>query len=174
MKYYKKIVPFMLACVLLAGCGQNTYKKGLENLENKDYAAAQENFQKAVEEKKNIADSYRGLGIAYYEQKNYKDAMKAFEDAISSGTKETSTLYNMMAVCAMQQESYKDANSYYEKALTYSDCTDDMKQEIQFNMIVCYEKMEDWDNAKARLEEYVAAYPDDEKAVKEADFLKTR
>ena len=79
-----------------------------------------------------------------------------------------------MAVCAMQQESYKDANSYYEKALTYSDCTDDMKQEIQFNMIVCYEKMEDWDNAKARLEEYVAAYPDDEKAAKEADFLKTR
>ena len=49
-----------------------------------------------------------------------------------------------------------------------------MKQEIQFNVIVCYEKLEDWDNAKAKLEDYVAAYPDDEKAAKEAEFLKTR
>ena len=54
------------------GCGQNVYKKGVESLENKDYAAAQENFQKAVEDKKNVADSYRGLGIAYYEQEKYK------------------------------------------------------------------------------------------------------
>ena len=51
---------------------------------------------------------------------------------------------------------------------------DDMKQEIQFNVIVCYEKLEDWDNAKAKLEDYVTAYPDDEKAAKEAEFLKTR
>ena len=53
-------------------------------------------------------------------------------------------------------------------------CSDDMKQEIQFNVIVCYEKLEDWDNAKVKLEDYVTAYPDDEKAAKEAEFLKTR
>ena len=63
---------------------------------------------------------------------------------------------------------------YYEKALDHSDCSDDMKQEIQFNVIVCYEKLEDWDNAKVKLEDYVTAYPDDEKAAKEAEFLKTR
>ena len=146
MKCYKRIIPLILACMMLAGCGQNVYKKGVESLENKDYAAAQENFQKAVEDKKNVADSYRGLGIAYYEQEKYKDALAAFEKAIS----------------------------YYEKALDHSDCADDMKQEIQFNVIVCYEKLEDWDNAKAKLEDYVTAYPDDEKAAKEAEFLKTR
>lgn len=174
MKCYKKIAPFMLACMLLVGCGQNVYKKGVENLENKNYAAAQENFQKAIEDKKNIEDSYRGLGIAYYEQENYEKALEAFENAIKAGTEETGTLYNMMAVCKMQTESYENAISYYKKALTYSDCSDDMKQEINFNIIVCYEKLEDWDNAKAKLEEYVTAYPDDEKAAKEADFLKTR
>ena len=121
-----------------------------------------------------MADSYRGLGIAYYEQEKYKDALAAFENAVSAGTKETGTIYNMMAVCKMQTENYEDAISYYEKALDYSDCSDDMKQEIQFNVIVCYEKLEDWDNAKAKLEDYVAAYPDDEKAAKEAEFLKTR
>lgn len=174
MKKYRKIIPLILAGMMLAGCGENVYKKGVENLENKDYAAAQENFQKAIEDKKNVADSYRGLGNAYYEQGKYEDALKAFDDAVSAGTKETGTLYNMMAVCKMQTESYEDAISYYEKALDASDCTDDMKQEIQFNVIVCYEKLEDWDNAKAKLEEYVDAYPDDEKAAKEADFLKTR
>ena len=51
---------------------------------NKDYAAAQENFQKAVEDKKNVADSYRGLGIAYYEQEKYKDALAAFENAVAA------------------------------------------------------------------------------------------
>lgn len=80
----------------------------------------------------------------------------------------------MMAVCKMQTENYEDAISYYEKALDHSDCSDDMKQEIQFNVIVCYEKLEDWDNAEAKLEDYVTSYPDDEKAAKEAEFLKTR
>ena len=113
-------------------------------------------------------------GIAYYEQEKYKDALAAFENAVSAGTKETGTICNMMAVCKMQTENYEDAISYYEKALDHSDCSDDMKQEIQFNVIVCYEKLEDWDNAKAKLEDYVTAYPDDEKAAKEAEFLKTR
>lgn len=174
MKCYKRIIPLILACMMLAGCGQNVYKKGVESLENKDYAAAQENFRKAVEDKKNVADSYRGLGIAYYEQEKYKDPLAAFEKAVSAGTKETGTICNMMAVCKMQTENYEDAISYYEKALDHSDCSDDMKQEIQFNVIVCYEKLEDWDNAKAKLEDYVTAYPDDEKAAKEAEFLKTR
>lgn len=174
MKQYKKIIPVLMAGMLLAGCGENVYKKGVENLENKNYAAAQEDFQKAVEDKKNVADSYRGLGISFYEQEKYQDAIDAFENAVSSGTKETATLYNMMAVCKMQLESYEDAVTYYGKALTYQDCSDKMKQEIQFNIIVCYEKLEEWDKAKEKLEEYVAAYPDDEKASKEADFLKTR
>ena len=84
MKCYKRIIPLILACMMLAGCGQNVYKKGVESLENKDYVAAQENFQKAVEDKKNVADSYRGLGIAYYEQEKYKDALAAFENAVAA------------------------------------------------------------------------------------------
>ena len=39
MKCYKRIIPLILACMMLAGCGQNVYKKGVESLENKDYAA---------------------------------------------------------------------------------------------------------------------------------------
>ena len=173
MKCYKRIIPLILACMMLAGCGQNVYKRVWKVWKIR-WCSSTENFQKAVEDKKNVADSYRGLGIAYYEQEKYKDALAAFENAVSAGTKETGTICNMMAVCKMQTENYEDAISYYEKALDHSDCSDDMKQEIQFNVIVCYEKLEDWDNAKAKLEDYVTAYPDDEKAAKEAEFLKTR
>ena len=107
MKCYKRIIPLILACMMLAGCGQNVYKKGVESLENKDYAAAQENFQKAVEDKKNVADSYRGLGIAYYEQEKYKDALAAFENAVSAGTKETGTICNMMQCVRCRQKTMK-------------------------------------------------------------------
>ena len=72
MKCYKRIIPLILACMMLAGCGQNVYKKGVESLENKDYAAAQENFQKAVEDKKNVADSYRGLELHIMNRENTK------------------------------------------------------------------------------------------------------
>ena len=82
---------------------------------------------------------------------------------------------NMMAVCKMQTENYEDAISYYEKALDHSDCSDDMKQEIQFNVIVCYEKTGRLGQCKSKnWKDYVTAYPDDEKAAKEAEFLKTR
>lgn len=41
-------------------------------------------------------------------------------------------------------------------------------------MIVACEGMEDWEQAKEKLEEYIAKYPEDEEAEKEAEFLETR
>ena len=45
---------------------------------------------------------------------------------------------------------------------------------MRFNIIAAYEKLEDWENAKAKLAEYTEEYPDDEQAAKEAEFLETR
>ena len=47
-------------------------------------------------------------------------------------------------------------------------------QEMKFNEVVCYEKLLDWESAKAKIQEYVSQYPDDEEAQKEAAFLSTR
>ena len=49
-----------------------------------------------------------------------------------------------------------------------------MKKEMQYNIIVAYEQMEDWESAKVKLEEYLENYPNDKSAKKEAEFLKTR
>ena len=41
---------------------------------------------------------------------------------------------------------------------------------MEFNQIAAYEKLYDWESAKAKIEEYIAKYPDDEAAKKEAEF----
>ena len=41
-------------------------------------------------------------------------------------------------------------------------------------MEVDYEKMEDWESAEVKLEEYLESYPNDKAAKKEAEFLETR
>jgi len=45
---------------------------------------------------------------------------------------------------------------------------------MRFNQIVCYERLGDWENAKAKMTEYLQVYPDDAKAKREAKFLQTR
>ena len=49
-----------------------------------------------------------------------------------------------------------------------------MKKEMKYNLIVAYEKMEDWESAEVKLEEYLESYPNDKAAKKEAEFLETR
>ena len=45
---------------------------------------------------------------------------------------------------------------------------------MEYNEIICYEQQSDWENAKAKITEYISKYPDDEAAQKEAEFLQTR
>ena len=45
---------------------------------------------------------------------------------------------------------------------------------MEYNEIAAYEAMEEWESAKVKLEAYTEAYPDDEKAAKELEFLNTR
>ena len=45
---------------------------------------------------------------------------------------------------------------------------------MEYNVIVSYEKMQNWEKAKSKLNEYLGKYPDDETAKKEVEFLETR
>ena len=54
------------------------------------------------------------------------------------------------------------------------DVSKKMKKEMKYNIIVAYEKMEDWESAEVKLEEYLESYPNDKAAKKEAEFLETR
>lgn len=47
-------------------------------------------------------------------------------------------------------------------------------QEMEYNMIVCYEQQADWENAKSAMKQYQADFPEDDSVSKEAEFLQTR
>ena len=45
---------------------------------------------------------------------------------------------------------------------------------MSYNLVVAYEKAGDYQTAKEKLESYLQANPDDEKALKEQEFLNTQ
>lgn len=163
----------VFAC-LLAGCRANPSEEGLVLLQEGNYAEAIEQFEEAVEAEVNIDDAYRGIGIAKWEQEDYAGALEAFEQAMDHGAVPTATLYNFLGTCELKLEDYKMALNYYRLGIECEDCSEEMLQEMRFNEIVCLEKISDWESAKAKLKEYVADYPDDEVAAKEAEFFETR
>lgn len=174
MRKIRAVLAVVLMSLLLCGCGANPYEEGMEQLENGKYKEAAESFEKAVEKGKNKADSYRGLGIALWEQEDYEGARSAFELALKEGSKKTGTIYNLLGTGEMKLENYAEALEYYEKGLKAEGNSKELAQEMEYNSIVACEKLEDWENARAKLSEYVEKYPEDAEASKEADFLETR
>lgn len=158
---------------VLTGCANNI-ESGLEALEVEDYDKAVEFFQDEIGRKKNLDEAYRGLGIAYFELEEYEDAIEAFELAVKNETEETVTLYGMMGACYVETGEYEKALDIYTKALSMETITEELEQEIQYNLIAVYENMADWDAAKEQMESYREAYPDDSRVEKESDFLETR
>ena len=68
----------------------------------------------------------------------------------------------------------KEAIAYFEEGLSLKGNSDELIQSMRFNCIFAYEKLGDMDTAKSLLGDYTADYPEDEAAVKEAQFLETR
>lgn len=173
MKKYKMILSVLIGSIMLTGCA-NPSKKGVEYLENGQYKEAEEEFEKAVDKERNLGDAYRGLGMARWEQEDYKGAKEAFKEALDNGGKKTGTIYNLLGSCEMKLENPQGALSYYRLALTADDSSEELMQEVKFNIIAAYEQMEDWKSAKTELKNYIEEYPDDDRAIKEAEFLETR
>ena len=164
----------MLCVMLLTGCTGNPSEKGLEYLQNKDYDNAISEFEKAIKKDINVADAYRGIGMAKWEQEDYQGCLDAMNSALDAGAASDGTLYNLMGCSALKLENYGDAITYFEKTLEDTDISDDLKKEASYNLILAYEGNGDTDTVKAKLAEYVEKYPDDEAASKAYEFWSTR
>ena len=147
MKKIKALLVVVCTGVLLTACG-NPSQKGVEYLEDGKYDQAIEQFEQAVDKKKNVGDAYRGIGIAKWEKKDYKGARKAFKKALENDAEKTGTIYNMIGNCDLKLGKAKEALNYYNLGLAQEDSGKKMKKEMQYNIIVAYEQMEDWESAK--------------------------
>ena len=163
----------LLIAVLLVGCASNI-KDGITHLEEENYQAAVECFEKEIMEQKNLSEAYRGMGIAQYELGDYSAAVDAFKNALENETEKTATIYNLMGASHMQLNEYEEALDFYVQALSMEDCTEEMKQEILFNEIAIYQELGNWKTVKEKVSAYVEAYPDDERMDKTVEFLETR
>ncbi len=174
MKKLQLYISVMLTVIMLTGCLADPYKSGMEALESEQYEEAADQFKEAVKKEQNKADSYRGLGLALWESKDYEGAKEALENALKEGSKKTGTIYNLLGSCELQMGNMKEAVTYFEEGLKIKDSDDKLKQAMRFNCIFAYEKLGDIETAKNLLSEYVKDYPEDEEAAKEAEFLETR
>lgn len=174
MKRYAALLSVVALSAALTGCVNNDTKEGVEYLEKGKYKEAVEQFEQAVEAGQNVGEAYRGIGMAKWEQKDYEGARDAFKHAIESKAEKTAAIYNLLGSCEMELDNPKGALSYYRLALSAEDADKGLIREVKFNMIAAFEQSGDWESARAKLKEYIAEYPDDEKAQKEAEFLETR
>ena len=172
MNYWKKLVSVLALGIFLTGCG--ACEKGVEYLEQGEYALAEETFQKAIDKEQNAEEAYRGLGIAYWEEQEYEKCAEALKSALGYGGPETSAIYAMIANCEMELQNYEEAAKFYVLGIECEDADAELMQEMEFNLIAAYEKQGELELAKEKLSEYVVKYPEDEKAAKEALFLETR
>ena len=169
-------------------------KAGIKAMEEEDYKEAVTQFTQAAStaeakgKKEDAAEAYRGLGMAYYELKEYDKVLESMQKALDDGVQRTAELYNIMGVSAMKQEDYESALKYFDEGISYAQSKDavnaskskkevdysELIQEMRYNQIVCYEKQENWEEAKNAANEYIADYPNDENIEKEVEFLETR
>lgn len=171
----------VLSVFMLAGCA-DALADGTKALESGRYEEAQSLFQTAAEDedRETAAQAYRGLGMVYYEQKEYSSALEAFQSALDRGAGQTVQNYNLMGICAMKTDDYENALGYFQSGLALADTSSgessdaELIQEMRYNEIVCYERTADWESAKQKVSEYLEDYPGDETAEKEAEFLETR
>lgn len=170
----KKLGLIMMASLLfLTGCNGNV-KDGVAFLEAEKYEEAIEVFREDIDKNKNLDEAYHGVGIAYFELGQYEDALEAFELALKHEAEETPVMCAFMGACYLEKEELSKALDVYERALSKKEISKELKQEIEYNLIGIYEDMGNWEAAKAQMERYVKAYPEDTRVEKEADFLETR
>ncbi len=173
MKKFREVFVCLILCLTLSGCA-SAYKDGVENLENGEYEEAIENFTKEIEDEKNVAESWRGIGLASYEQGDYARAAEALSEALNAGAEETASICGLLGDCQLSLGDYSSAITWYDRGLELGDGSESLNQGMAFNIISAYEQMGDFGSAKERLDAYISQYPDDETARKEAEFLETR
>ncbi len=81
-------------------------------------------------------------------------------------------VYNELGLCKLEQGDYQGALDAFSTALRLGN--NDLTQVLRYNSIVAYEYLGQYDTALEQMEAYLRSYPDDENAIREYTFLKTR
>ena len=147
----------------------DNYDKGRIYYYMGDYQKAYIALEDAKE--KGGAESYLFLGKAYEATGDYNYASSVYNNYISKDPG-NAQMYNQLGLCEMAKQDYSAALAAFQTGKEIEN--NGMMQTLSFNEIVAYEYLGDYQKASVLLNNYLKAYPDDEKAKREQIFLSTR
>lgn len=145
------------------------YDKGRIYYYLKEYPQACNYLEKSKDT--GSAEAYLYLGKAYEATGDYNYASSVYTGYI---TKDSSNaeMYNQLGLCRIKQGEYQLALEAFQTAMNIEN--NSMSQVLQFNEIVAYEYLGEYQKAAVLMDNYIKMYPDDESAKREYEFLKTR
>ncbi len=149
-------------------------RSGVSALKKERYDEAITCFDDSIKAGKNVAESYRGKGMAFFEQKEYKEAEEAFTTSLDEGGKADAQICNLIGLSLKGQEKYAESIEWFEKGLSDNSASSALVQEMRYQLVLAYEKTAQWDLAKESAEKYLSDYPEDDEMTREFQFLQTR
>lgn len=160
-------------------CLQNALTAGQESMSEydkgrlyyylKDYDTAKNYLEKARDT--GTAESVLFLGRTYEALGDFNYASSVYANYLENQP-DSPQIQNQLGICRMQMGDYEAALSAFEAGLASEDKT--YQQTLRFNEIAAHEHLAQFKKAAVLMESYLLLYPDDERAQREYEFLKTR
>ncbi len=147
----------------------NAYDKGRIYYHMGEYQKAYIALEEARED--GNAESTLYLGMAYEATGDYNYASSVYNSYLSKDS-QNAEIYNQLGLCEMAKEDYQKALEAFQAGKQIEGNA--MMQTLSFNEIVAYEYLGEYKKAAVLLDSYLKAYPDDEAAKREQQFLLTR
>ncbi len=153
-----------------------TYEKDMSNFDKGRMYYYLGEYQKAyiaLEEAKTEGgvEAYLYLGMAYESTGDYNYAASVYNSYLTKQS-DDARIYNQLGLCEMKKGEYANALEAFQSGLQVGNT--EMLQSLQFNEIVAYEHLGEFEKAYELIQNYLTMYPDDEKAVRECSFLSSR
>lgn len=149
--------------------GMSDFDRGRISYYLKDYETARNCLEKARD--LGGAEAILYLGRTYEALGDYNYAASVYSGYLE-GDVAHAELYNQLGLCRMRMGDYESALAAFQAGLDLEG--NDFLQTLKYNEIAAYEYLGQYKKASVLMESYLEIYPDDEKAKREYEFLKTR
>lgn len=111
------------------------------------------------------------LGRSYEATGDYDYASRVYT-AFLEKEGEDAAIYNQLGLCYMKKQEYQLALDTFAKGMKLEE--NGYEGSMLYNQAICYENLHDFTTARELLQQYLLLAPNDEKALREMNFLATR
>ncbi len=160
---------YLQAALDAGGDTMADYDRGRLYYYLQDYDNAKNCLEKARDT--GSAESVLFLGRTYEALGDFNYASSVYSNYLSEHP-DNPQIQNQLGVCRMQMGDYENALAAFEAGIASEDKT--YLQTLKYNEIAAYEYLSQFKKATVLMESYLELYPDDQKAAREYEFLRTR